>query len=101
MIKFIQHHTNPDAERTNTKLINKEYDEDLIEYIIDCCHSLETIPNIKFIGYDFITDERSIDINKYIAAKKRGGNKKNEPKRSMYLKDSRYEIGRASCRERV
>lgn len=90
MKKFIKTYTNPNEERFNYPLINREYDDDLVSYIIDCCKSLEVLENIKFIGYEYVTDEASINTSEYIDAKSRTRSKKNDPVKYMYMQDSRY-----------
>ena len=52
MQKFIKEYRNKNEDRFNYSLINREYDDDLVEYIIDCCKSLEVLEYIKFLGYD-------------------------------------------------
>ena len=90
MKKFIAQYNNTNEERMNFGLINKEYDDDLVDYIIDCCKSLEVLQYIKFIGYEYITDEKDINTSEYIDARSRGRANKKEPVKYMYLQDSRY-----------
>lgn len=88
MKSFIKEYTNPNEERFNYGLINREYDDDLIEYIVNSCRSLEVLKEIKFLGYDFISDEKEIDMNDYISTRKRS--KKKDETKYMYMQDSRY-----------
>jgi len=88
--KFISQYTNPNEQHMNFGLINREYDDDLVEYIIDCCKSLEVLSNIKFTGYEYITDEMEINTSEYIDARSRGKVNKKDPVKYMYLTDSRY-----------
>jgi len=88
--KFIKTYKNKNDERFNYPLINREYDDDLVEYIIDCCKSLEVLEYVKFLGYEHITDESEINTSEYIDAKSRTKTKKNDPTRYMYIQDSRY-----------
>lgn len=90
MIKFIKEYKNPNEERFNYPLINREYDDDLVDYIVDCCKSLEVLEYVKFLGYDHITNEADINTSEYIDAKSRTATKKNDPTRYMYIQDSRY-----------
>jgi len=90
MYKFIKEYKNPNEERFNYPLINREYDDDLVNYIVDCCKSLEVLEYVKFLGYDYVTNEAEINTSEYIDAKSRTKTKKNDPTRYMYLQDSRY-----------
>lgn len=90
MKKFIKEYVNKNEERFNYPLINREYDDDLVEYIIDCCKSLEVLEYIKFLGYEYVTDESEINTSEYIDARSRTKPKKNDVTKYMYLEDSRY-----------
>lgn len=90
MRKFIRNYINGNEQRFNYPLINREYDDDLVEYIIDCCRSLEVLEYIKFLGYEYITDESEINTSEYIDARSRTKPKKNDATRYMYIQDSRY-----------
>lgn len=90
MKKFIKSYTNKNEERFNYPLINREYDDDLVKYIIDCCKSLEVLEYVQFLGYDYITNEADINTSEYIDAKSRTKSKKNDPTRYIYMQDSRY-----------
>lgn len=90
MKNFIKEYVNENEERFNLPLINREYDDDLVNYIVDCCKSLEVLEYIKFVGYKHITDESKINTNDYINAKSRTKLKKNDPTKYMYIRDSRY-----------
>jgi hypothetical protein len=88
MLDFLQVYDNPSESRLNQKLMNREYDEDLIEHIVASCKSLEVLQYVKFLGYDFITDEKDIDMNNYMTSRKQ--QKKGDPTRYMYMQDSRF-----------
>lgn len=90
MKKFISAYKNPNEKEFNYPLINRECDGNIVDYIIDCCKSLEVLDYIKFVGHQYITDESQIDTSEYISAKARGKLKNGEIKRFMYLEDSRY-----------
>ena len=92
MKKFLKTYKNKNEDKINYGLINKEYDDDLVQYIVDCCKSLEVLQQIEFLGFEHITNEADINTSEYIDAKSRSkgkGNKK-DPTRYMYLQDSRY-----------
>lgn len=89
MIKFLKTYENPNEERFNFPLINKEYDMDIVTYIIHCCKSLEILDSIEFLGYEYITDESKIDMSDYISSRSRKKSSKKNQTRYMHLKDSR------------
>lgn len=89
MKKFIRGYVNPNTSRINHKLINKDYDDDLISYVVSCCRALEVHQGIKFIGYNYIDDESKIDLSTYINTRSRKTKKTiNEKHRS--IKDGRF-----------
>ena len=90
MKKFIKAYKNENIDRINYDLINRNNDYELVEYIVDCCKSLEVLKYIKFLGYEYITDEAEINTSEYIDARSRGKVKKKEQTKYMYLNDSRY-----------
>ena len=56
MKKFIAEYNNPNEERINFGLIERKYDDDLVQYIVNACKSLEVLKYITFLGYDYIDD---------------------------------------------
>ena len=89
MRKFIRQYKNPNESLINTKLIDREYDDDLVSYIVDSCKSLEVLSYIEFLGYEYITNEADINTSEYIDARNRGTKKKNEQTKYMHMHDSR------------
>ncbi|MMZ42344.1 hypothetical protein D1872_38650 [compost metagenome] len=85
--EFIKEYHNPNEELFNFDLINRNNDAPLTDYIANSCKSLEVMPEIEFLGYDLITDEKLIDQNKYIH--RRQTSKKTEDIKYMYMQDSR------------
>lgn len=88
MKKFIKEYDNPNEKNVNYGLINKEYDADLVKYLVNSCKSLEILKYIKFKGYEYIDDESKIDFNVYMNTRNR--NSKNKDEKYMYMTDSRY-----------
>lgn len=80
--------SNPNSNRLNYGLINKEYDKPLIEYINDSAKSLEVIKNIQFLGSRFVKYESEIDMNKY-EKRRKVGNKNKEEIKYTSIEDSR------------
>lgn len=88
MKDFISYYENPNEENMNFGLIERTYDTDIIDHIIASCKSLETLKYIKFLKYEYISDEKEIDLNEYISSRRRS--KKKDVNKYMYLKDSRF-----------
>lgn len=86
MRKYINDLVNQYEQDLNVQLMNKENDFPLYEYVLDVWRSLEVIPNIKFLGYEYDEDESHVDINRFIFRReKKGGNKKKDKiKRQRY-----------------
>ena len=89
MRNFIRHYKNPNEDLINKKLISREYDDNLVSYIVDACKSLEVLSYIEFLGYEYIENEADINTSEYINARMRGNKKKNDPTKYMYMHDSR------------
>ena len=82
------YNSNPNIDRLNYGLINKEYDKPLIEYINDSAKSLEVIKNIQFLGSRFVEYESEIDMNKY-EKRRKVDNKNKEEIKYTSIEDSR------------
>jgi len=88
MREFLGDYLNPNENRLNFGLMNRDYDDDLIEHIVASCKSLEVLKYVEFTGYDYIDDEKEIDLNHYITTRRK--TKKKSDIKYMYLQDSRY-----------
>lgn len=60
----------------NVPLMTKSADRPLVEYVIDVWKSLEVVPNIKFVRYEYTEKESEIDINKHIFKREKKKKKK-------------------------
>ena len=56
MISLIHDYPSEFEPRLNSGLMTKDFDAPLVDYIVDSWRSLEVVPNIKFIGYEFDTN---------------------------------------------
>ena len=88
MKKFIKHFKNINEDQLNMKLIKREYEDDLIDFVVNVFKSLEVIRSIQFIDYSVEYDESKIDINKYITSRKKK-KKKEEHIKYHYIKSDR------------
>lgn len=87
MLDFISDYKNPNGERFNMKLMNREYDDSLVEYIVASCKSLEVLESIKFLGFKYEEDETKINLNKYFSSR---AAKKDEELKYREMYPSRY-----------
>jgi predicted RNA-binding protein Jag len=85
MKDFIKSYKNPNENRINFSLLNRENDEDLIEYLVKCCKSLEVLKYIKFLGYEYTEDETKIDINDYMSTRKKSKKNVNAIRLGLYF----------------
>ena len=76
-------------EALNVPLMNKEADAPLVDYIIDSWKSLEVVPNIKCVDFEYTEKESEIDINKYIF-KREKKKKKKDRYDYKFINDDRY-----------
>lgn len=99
MREFIKQYENPNEKRINYKLINREYDKPLIEYINDSAKSLEILKNIEFLGSEFIEYESQIDNSRYEKRRKSKDKKNKQDIRYTNIDDSR--VGELILRFRI
>lgn len=91
MRKFLSVFENENEKRFNFALINREDDEDLVNYVVESTKALEIIENIKFIGYEFTDDEKKVDLSEYNALTRKSKSKKKEKVyKYRSMQDSRY-----------
>lgn len=88
MKDFLREYKNINEERMNFSLMNRDYDDDLNDFIANSCKSLEVLSYIKFLGYRYVDDERKIDLNDYITTRKKS--RKKTGIKYMHMQDSRY-----------
>ena len=74
---FIKTFKNENAKNIDLKLINREYEESLLDFVLDVFKSLESVPYIKFLGYTVEYDESKIEFHKYISSRKKKKRDKN------------------------
>lgn len=98
MKEFIAQFENPDLKRINLGLINRDYDSDLVEHVVDVCRSLKVIKYIDFLDYTFTDDARDIDLDDYLDMRKKKKKGRQATEKYKYLHDSKYGEIRARFR---
>lgn len=90
MRKYLSEYTKDSAfERNlNTALMTKENDLPLVEFVKEAWKSLEVVPNIRIVGFDYTEHEADIEINKHIF-KREKKRKKNERFDYKFVDDDR------------
>ena len=88
MKKFLHRFKNINESRMNMKLINRDYEEDIVAAVLEVFKSLETIPSITFVGYECQYDESKINFAKYITSRKRK-KKRDKNTKFHYIKSDR------------
>lgn len=71
MKKFLKHFKNKNEDRLNLKLIKREHDKGLVEYVLNVFRSLSTTGMIKLVDYKIEMDESKIDYSRYITSRKK------------------------------
>lgn len=92
MKKFISKFKNENEDRLNLQLINREFEEDLVEFVLDVFRSLETIRFIKFLRYEVEYDESKINFSKYITSRKKKKKKEKNIKYHYIKPDRVFEL---------
>lgn len=88
MKKFISKFHNDNEEKMNFKLINRDFEEDLAEFIVEVFKFLEVIPSVKFLGWSLQNDESEIPYYKYITSRRKT-KKKDKKIKYHYIKPDR------------
>ena len=103
MNDFIAQYENPVLKNINLGLINRDYDDNLVEHILRVFRTLNENEYIDFIGYEYTDDAREIDLDYYENNRrtKKGG--KNAKKQPIYknMHDSLYGELRAKFKLRI
>ena len=80
---------NKNESRLNTGLMNREYEKNLEEYVVQCFRSIELVlDNIKMTSYKFTDEPEEIDLASYEQVRKSDQIK--DLKRVSYIKKSLY-----------
>ena len=75
MLKYLNKLKNIYKEKLNVKIMKKEYDQDIIPYIIDSFKGLEIMENIKILDWQWVPDESKYDINDHVVRRNSNKNK--------------------------
>ncbi len=75
MLKYLNSIPNQYRDNLNVGIMRKEYDKELVEYIVDSFRGLEILPNIKILGYQWEPDEEKYDINDHVIRRNSNKNK--------------------------
>lgn len=89
MRKYLGQYTSEYEKECNLSIMNKEYDRPLVEYLKDSFKSLEFMPEIKILGFEYNDDETQIDMNDFII-KRMKRKKKKERVNYKFIADERY-----------
>ena len=60
------------SDQVNYPLINKEYDNPMVDFIVDTIRAFEIVRYIKFTGYEYTEKESEVDEDRYIKHRGKG-----------------------------
>ena len=68
MRKYLSQYTKDSMfeKHLNHALMTKSADPPLVEFVKESWKSLEVVPSIKIVGFDYTEEESAIDINNHI-----------------------------------
>lgn len=66
MLEYLNKLDNDYREMLNVKLLNKDYDKDLVDYIYLAIKGFEILPQIKILGYTWEPEENKYDPHDHI-----------------------------------
>lgn len=75
MLKYLNELPNPYVDKLNVNLMNRVYDKELYEYIVQAFRGLEILPNIKIVDYQWDPNEDSYNVNDHVIRRNRNKNK--------------------------
>ena len=75
MLKYLNQLPNDFVDQLNTDIMNKTYDQPIVEYIYDAFKGLEILPNIKILDFEWVSDEDKYDINDHVIRRNSNKNK--------------------------
>jgi hypothetical protein len=86
--RLSEHYPNPNELRLNTAIMNREYEKNLEEYVVDCFRSISAVlPNIGLLNWEFIIDVDKVNQSSY--ERTRSTVKAEQNKKYAYINDSR------------
>lgn len=88
--RIYEHYKNPDEERINKKLMNREFEKPIEDYVTDCFASIQdVIDTIKLVDSSFTVDVDKIDTTFY----DRTRSKKKSDKKQKYIHVDKNRVG--------
>lgn len=88
--RIYEHYKNPDEERINKPLMNREFEKPIEDYVVDCFSSIpDVIDTIKFTGSKFVIDVDKMEMSSY----DRTRSKKQADKKQKYVRIDQSRLG--------
>lgn len=88
--RIYEHYKNPDEDRINKKLMNREFEKPIEEYVVECFSSIEdVIDTIKLVDSSFTIDIDKMDTTYY----DRTRSKKKSDKKQKYIHVEKNRVG--------
>ena len=86
--RIYEHYRNPDEERINKPLMNREFEKPIEEYVVDCFSAInDTLPNIRLIDSKFVIDVDKMEMSSY--ERTRSKKKADKKQKFVYIEQSR------------
>ncbi len=88
--RIFEHYKNPDEERINKPLMNREFEEPIETYVTECFASIhDVLDTITFVGSQFIIDVDKMEMSSY----ERIRSKKQADKRQKFAYVQQSRVG--------
>lgn len=88
--RIYEHYKNPDEQRINYSLMNREFEKNIEEYVVDCFASIhDVIETIDLVSYNFTIDVDKIDDSSYERTRSRKQSEKNQ----KYIRIDQSRVG--------
>lgn len=88
--RIYEHYKNPDEERINKKLMNREFEKPIEDYVVDCFASIQDVlKTIQLVDHKFTIDVDKIESSYY----DRTRSKKKSDQRQKYVHVEKNRVG--------
>lgn len=96
--RIYEHYKNPDESRINKRLMNREFEKPIEEYVADCFSSIhDVIDTIEFVDSKFVIDVDKMEMSSY----ERTRSKKQVDKRQKFVYVDQSRVGELIMKFRV
>jgi hypothetical protein len=96
--RIYEHYKNPDEDRINKRLMNREFEKPIEEYVVDCFSSIhDVIDTIELVDSSFVIDVDKMEMSSY----ERTRSKRKADKKQKYVHVEQSRVGELTMKFHV